>query len=658
MNQTVSEIICSWPVGVPFCARTAISDCTHTLTHDELFEFAVEECLDKIEHEGAVELSTFLCQFPEIADRLLPFLSVMPECTDRGWPRIGESVEGHKILRLLSVSTNSHVYLAEDEYVGGRPTVLKISAKPTNEAVYLARMSHPCVCALYQSSKDSSHLYLKYTAGPNGSLFLGLREKHLGDHLPVLNNNEYLNRILTAFECVASAIDHIHVLGVAHNDIKPSNIVFGDSSTVLVDFDAASEVGVHGARRPLGTVEYLSNESLVELSRTGQLLSQNCIHDDHFAFTLMCFEMLTGLLPGSGRMGEVTTATCEGILKERICLAANKSLAEFMPAGLLNLFVNVITSSAPPLSPQDLVRLIRHHFQPSSIASEQPREVNPNLCRCNPVSTQQGVFHFKLMRVSRVLMGVTFFAVVPLLALTLLVAASIHFSGHKRDRTPPSAFTTSGENRTHSPVFSGLSTPSLIAPPSSSVVNDSGLSPRDAAMLAFRNAMYSNEYEVQIRLYEHAISKGRGDAIVWNNYGFSLLCARRPIHARSAFLTSIRLDPELPQPYIHLAKMDHAFPGKYGAAQSGESTLNAIRRFPSDLDVRMLARSAVQSLSESSDGTAVSRDKARLISEILSNTSHLPLNDPASPIVDPLSHDNSEQYTDAVHVANVELNDQ
>ena len=142
-------------------------------------------------------------------------------------------------------------------------------------------------------------------------------------------------------------------------------------------------------------------------------------------------------------------------------------------------------------------------------------------------------------------------------------------------------------------------------------------------------------HELQVRLYEITIAKGDANAAVWNNYGFSLLCSRRPVEARKAFLAAVQLDPSLPQPYLHLATLDEVCPEKFGAAPPGVTVFAALQRIPNDPIVRRLAASALKSLGSANDRKQESLETANRLLKLLYETRHLSLSQPISPCVNP-----------------------
>lgn len=55
-------------------------------------------------------------------------------------------------------------------------------------------------------------------------------------------------------EALESAIDHLHSLGLAHNDLNPNNIMVRNGLPVLVDFGSAGRFGE--SLYSLGTTEW------------------------------------------------------------------------------------------------------------------------------------------------------------------------------------------------------------------------------------------------------------------------------------------------------------------------------------------------------------------------------------------------------------------
>ncbi|GJN94468.1 hypothetical protein Rhopal_007548-T1 [Rhodotorula paludigena] len=104
------------------------------------------------------------------------------------------------------------------------------------------------------------------------------------------------SRAKAYFRQLLSAVDHLHMLGISHNDIKPSNILLSaKDEPVLIDFGFAQCYSVTAADRFLtslswGTPEYLSPER-----------AKGIVHDerlsDIFALGVTMYEIVVGRTP-------------------------------------------------------------------------------------------------------------------------------------------------------------------------------------------------------------------------------------------------------------------------------------------------------------------------------------------------------------------------
>jgi Nif-specific regulatory protein len=93
---------------------------------------------------------------------------------------------------------------------------------------------------------------------------------------------------------IASALHHIHHLGIIHLDLKPSNILVSDDGIVkIMDFGLAIESRTVLDRRIRGTLQYMAPE----------VLKQDRVDSraDLYALGMTLFETVTGALPGYGR---------------------------------------------------------------------------------------------------------------------------------------------------------------------------------------------------------------------------------------------------------------------------------------------------------------------------------------------------------------------
>lgn len=123
-----------------------------------------------------------------------------------------------------------------------------------------------------------------------------------GDLREMLRGRAFMppNEALPLLGKIASAIDHAHASGFLHGDIKPENVLIGDSleEVFLSDFGMSkyfniaadfSSAKIGSSSSGGGSTAYLSPEQLQDGTQT--LLS------DIYSFTIMAYEMLTGRLP-------------------------------------------------------------------------------------------------------------------------------------------------------------------------------------------------------------------------------------------------------------------------------------------------------------------------------------------------------------------------
>ncbi|HVT03032.1 MAG TPA: sigma 54-interacting transcriptional regulator [Thermoanaerobaculia bacterium] len=93
---------------------------------------------------------------------------------------------------------------------------------------------------------------------------------------------------------IASALHHIHSLGIVHLDLKPSNILVDDAGRVkIMDFGVAAESRQIFDRRIRGTMHYMAPEVLRQDRIDGRA--------DQYSLGMTFYETVTGALPTYGK---------------------------------------------------------------------------------------------------------------------------------------------------------------------------------------------------------------------------------------------------------------------------------------------------------------------------------------------------------------------
>jgi len=180
----------------------------------------------------------------------------------------------YRLVRELGRGGTSAVYLARDQVLD-IPIALKVLhpqlAGPARsearrrffaEARLAAALRHPGVIAIYDLDEGARTLSMEYV--PGGTLRARLRQVASAD-----GSGFDGEEILATARSLLEALAHVHARGIAHGDLKPSNLLLRRPGVVVIaDFGIAQLIGgasadVGGAAvgdAPGGTPLYLAPE--------------------------------------------------------------------------------------------------------------------------------------------------------------------------------------------------------------------------------------------------------------------------------------------------------------------------------------------------------------------------------------------------------------
>jgi len=149
----------------------------------------------------------------------------------------------------------------------------------------LADVEHPFIVQLHYAFQTEGKLYLVLGFLRGGDLFTRLSKE-------VMFTEEDVKFYLAE---LASALDHLHKLGIIYRDLKPENILLDyDGHIKLTDFGLSKE-SIYDEKKAFsfcGTVEYMAPEVV---NRRGHGTPA-----DWWSYGVLMFEMLTGSLPFQG----------------------------------------------------------------------------------------------------------------------------------------------------------------------------------------------------------------------------------------------------------------------------------------------------------------------------------------------------------------------
>jgi serine/threonine protein kinase len=211
-------------------------------------------------------------------------------------------IKGYRLIKKLSATEHSAVYLAERE-TREMKVVLKVLRQVPDvadglgafdrflqEYELIADLRHPNIVKIYGLgvSDDHAHIVMEYLGGGD------LRQK-IEQGIPESDAVNYLLQI-------ADALANVHSVGILHRDLKPGNIMLReDGSLALIDFGLAKKMRLReeitDSGEIFGTPYYMSPEQ-----GRGNVVDAR---SDIYSMGVIFYEMLTGQKPyvGDNAMG-------------------------------------------------------------------------------------------------------------------------------------------------------------------------------------------------------------------------------------------------------------------------------------------------------------------------------------------------------------------
>lgn len=209
-------------------------------------------------------------------------------------PRL-EVLGPFKLIELLGRGGMGAVYLAEQDHPRRR-VALKLMRSDlvgsddlkrfAREAGFLARLDHPAIARVLEAG------HLRGSLGPMPYLAMEyVQGRGLIEHSRTLGLRARLQLLLV----LAEAVQHAHVRGVIHRDLKPDNILIDhEGYPKILDFGIAKAVDLDDdptaprtmAGHVIGTPNYMSPEQLAGASID--------VRSDVYALGAIAYEVLSG----------------------------------------------------------------------------------------------------------------------------------------------------------------------------------------------------------------------------------------------------------------------------------------------------------------------------------------------------------------------------
>ena len=207
-----------------------------------------------------------------------------------------QAFDGYKIIRKLSSSPRSHVYLAND-IDSNQQVVIKIPSTEMQEDMaflenflleewVLKRINNTHVLKPFDSNRKSNFLYIatQYVEGKTLSQWM------------LDNPNPTLQEVREITEQISKGLLSFHRLEMVYNDLRPANIMIDKSGTVrILDLGAVSIRGIDEIDTFIeqyhirGTAQYSAPELFI-----GEIGTYS---SDLFSLGVIVYEMLAKKLP-------------------------------------------------------------------------------------------------------------------------------------------------------------------------------------------------------------------------------------------------------------------------------------------------------------------------------------------------------------------------
>ena len=203
----------------------------------------------------------------------------------------GQQLGNYRLVRRLGAGGFAEVYLGEHRYLK-RQVAIKVllvslagddkeSERFLSEAQTMAALKHPHIIGCLDFGIERNIPYIVMDYAPGGTL----RDLHPeGDLVP-------LDTVVASVEQVADALQYAHDQGVMHLDVKPENMLLGESGDILLsDFGLARFTRSVSKRVTslIGTISYMAPEYI---QRRPQAAS------DQYSLAMVAYEWLTGVRP-------------------------------------------------------------------------------------------------------------------------------------------------------------------------------------------------------------------------------------------------------------------------------------------------------------------------------------------------------------------------
>ncbi|GAC1350362.1 MAG: hypothetical protein NVSMB27_32150 [Ktedonobacteraceae bacterium] len=230
-------------------------------------------------------------------------------------PVLGRTIKNYCLTQVLNKGGNSTVYLGQCVDNPHEKVAIKVLKpgewmKPEDRAAFQTRFAREAYAA---SQLRHEHILPIFSYGASDDIFYMVMPLisggTLAERFAAQQGLMPFDEIVKYAEQLASALDYAHSLGVAHRDVKPSNILldeqdnvcladfgiaylFGDGPDALTLVEGPGSTSLTGTAQAIGTPAYMAPEQI-----TGGQVGPAT---DIYAFGVLLYFLVSGQLPFQG----------------------------------------------------------------------------------------------------------------------------------------------------------------------------------------------------------------------------------------------------------------------------------------------------------------------------------------------------------------------
>jgi len=233
--------------------------------------------------------------------------------------------DGYKIVRELSASSRSHVYLAVDIKTDTSVVIKTPSIDMQDDQAYLERfmmeewiarrINNANVVKTYEQTRKRNYLYsvTEFVDGQTLTQWM------------IDNPNPTIEMVRGIAQQIGKGLYAFHRLDMIHQDIRPENIIIDKTGTVkIIDFGSTRVEGIMDISTYIqqehlqGTALYSAPEYFIAQSGTSR--------SDIFSLGVIVYQMLSGKFPYGVKVARATTKNAQKKLNYRPIYSQEKDI--------------------------------------------------------------------------------------------------------------------------------------------------------------------------------------------------------------------------------------------------------------------------------------------------------------------------------------------